>query len=279
MRKREKRTEHGRFAPSPWARACPELAEGGLGGGVRGEGYAGACFCSVRLSQRNPLQRGKWPSAARSMGVSVCTAAARSGYGNISFLNRFCDRPGTRFPAIPRGSGVPGWKKTSKYRPVCLIRDKARQNGGKLRKRTTAMEKKLERTIKKERAADLLQMRPFLQSNPFPGEKRPGAAAGMGCPSRLRRNARPSPPHPIVFRASPSEEASSAKEVTLRARPPPPDPLPRRGGGVFVRKHCTKAQQSAEYRRFPPPPWGRGSGGGVVTGKPAPALLFRFVRV
>ena len=147
-------------------------------------------------------------------------------------------------------------------RPVCLIRDKARQNGGKLRKKTTTMEKKLERTIKKERAADLLQMRPFLQSNPLPRGKRPSAAEGTGCPSRLRRNARPAPPHPIVFRASPSEEDSSAKEVTLRARPPPPDPLPRRGGGVFVRKHCAKAQQSAEYRRFPPPLGGGGLGEG-----------------
>ena len=143
-------------------------------------------------------------------------------------------------------------------RPVCLIRDKARKNGGKLRKKATTMEKKLERTIKKERAAGLLQRRPFLQSNP----KWPGTAEGMGYPSRLRCNACLSPPHPIVFRASPSEEDSSAKEVTLRARPPPPDPLPRRGGGVFVRKHCAKAQQSAEYRRFPPPLGGGGQGEG-----------------
>ena len=182
------------------------------------------------------------------MGVSVCTAAARSGYGNISFLNRFCDRPESQVSSVSAGfgrfEGVQNEKKRVD-RPVCLIRDKARQNGGKLREKTTAMEKKLERTIKKERAAGLLQRRPFLQSNPFPGGKRPGAAEGTGCPSRLRRNARPSPPHPRLARPS---EGGFPCERGETVRPPPashpviPTGAPRissgaRSGGISTQNY------------------------------------------
>ncbi len=86
------------------------------------------------------------------------------------------------------------------------------------------MEKKLERTIKKERAAGLLQRRPSLQSNP----KWPGTAEGMGYPSRLRCNACLSPPHPRL--TCPSEGGFPCERGETVRPPPVPSFRPERPG-------------------------------------------------
>ena len=104
-----------------------------------------------------PRQRGRWGC----LSARPHRRAARSVDGNISSPNCFCDRPEARFPAIPRGSGGPGAKKTLKDGPVCLIRHRARKNDGKLRKTTASAEKNTGTSDQKRRAADRPPVRRF----------------------------------------------------------------------------------------------------------------------
>ncbi len=102
-----------------------------------------------------------------------------------------------------------------------------------------------------------------------------GGGAGEGVSSgRLRR--RP-------FRFCPTfAEDSSAKgarrPLKNPARPPPPDPLPRRGGGVSVRRCRADAGEPAQFQRLTPLPLGEGQGEGYRREGSA-AAHFGFARL
>ena len=129
----------------PGTRVAGKSLSGRLWAPDRGPGRQGGCISTL---QRN--------------------CAARCGTEIFPDLIIFTVLPNRDFPAFLRGlddSRACKVQKNIEYRPVCLIRRRARKMAENCGKPTAATKKKLERAIKNERAIDLPQARRCAQGD------------------------------------------------------------------------------------------------------------------